>query len=76
MPTYEYKCENCGTFEKFQKISASPLTECPDCKGEVKKIIGAPGIIFKGSGFYVTDTRSDDKDTTKETDSNDSGKAS
>lgn len=76
MPTYEYKCENCGTFEKIQKISASPLTECPDCKGEVKKIIGAPGIIFKGSGFYVTDTRSDDKDTTKETASNDSGKAS
>lgn len=58
MPTYLYECNNCGRFEEFQKITADPLTECPQCKGEVKRIIGAPGIIFKGSGFYSTDAKS------------------
>ncbi|MFP4662270.1 MAG: FmdB family zinc ribbon protein [Halanaerobiales bacterium] len=58
MPTYLYECENCGRFEEFQKITADPLSECPDCRGEVKRIIGAPGIIFKGSGFYSTDAKS------------------
>ncbi|MFW6035359.1 MAG: FmdB family zinc ribbon protein [Halothermotrichaceae bacterium] len=57
MPTYLYECENCGRFEKFQKITADPLDKCPDCKGDVKRIIGAPGIIFKGSGFYSTDSK-------------------
>lgn len=55
MPTYLYECENCGRFEEFQKITAEPLSECPHCGGEVKRIIGQPGIIFKGSGFYSTD---------------------
>jgi putative FmdB family regulatory protein len=59
MPTYLYECENCGRFEYFQKISDEPLQECPDCHGKVKRIIGAPGIIFKGSGFYSTDNRVD-----------------
>lgn len=57
MPTYLYECENCGRFEEFQRISEKPLTNCPTCQGETKRIIGAPGIIFKGSGFYCTDSK-------------------
>lgn len=53
MPTYLYECEKCGRFEEFQNISEKPLTECPECSSEVKRIIGSPGIIFKGSNFYV-----------------------
>ena len=57
MPTYDYKCSNCNhTFEYFQPMSAAPLTECPECKGNLKRIIGTgSGPIFKGSGFYQTD---------------------
>ncbi|ADO77710.1 FmdB family zinc ribbon protein [Halanaerobium praevalens] len=53
MPTYLYECEKCGRFEEFQNMSEEPLNECPECKSEVKRIIGSPGIIFKGSNFYV-----------------------
>src|SRR6266568_4686383 len=69
MPTYEYVCEKCGhQFEKVQSMSAKPLTICPQelCrqtrwgKGKVKRAIsGGAGLIFKGSGFYITDYRSD-----------------
>src|SRR5690349_3909592 len=69
MPTYEYVCEKCGhQFEKKQPISAKPLTTCPedDCsqkrwgKGKVKRVISTGGgLIFKGSGFYTTDYRSE-----------------
>ncbi len=69
MPTYEYICEKCGhQFDQFQSISAAPLTVCPRelCsqktwgKGKVKRAIsGGAGIIFKGSGFYITDYRSE-----------------
>src|SRR5215468_6229970 len=69
MPTYEYVCEKCGhEFEKFQPMAARPLTVCPQelCarktwgRGKVKKVISAgAGLIFKGSGFYITDYRSD-----------------
>jgi putative FmdB family regulatory protein len=57
MPTYDYKCSSCNkTFEFFQKMTDNPLTECPDCGGKLKRIIGAgAGPIFKGSGFYHTD---------------------
>ncbi len=57
MPTYDYKCKNCGhSFEIDQKITAAALTECPEChRSELKRIIGGVGIAFKGSGFYVTD---------------------
>ena len=60
MPTYDYKCTNCNyTFEYFQPMTAEPLTECPNCKGTVKRIIGkGAGPIFKGSGFYQTDYKS------------------
>lgn len=63
MPTYEYKCDTCGNeFEEFQSITAEPLTECkiPDCKGTVHRLISSgAGFLFKGSGFYITDYRSD-----------------
>lgn len=60
MPTYDYECTSCGhTFEYFQAMSDDPLTECPKCGGKVKRLIGGGlGVIFKGSGFYVTDNRS------------------
>lgn len=62
MPTYDYKCDACGyAFEKFQSITAPAIRKCPECKKlKVKRLIGAgAGIIFKGSGFYQTDYRSD-----------------
>lgn len=57
MPTYEYECQKCGyRFEKFQNMSEEPLKNCPQCGGELKRLIGkGAGIIFKGSGFYATD---------------------
>lgn len=58
MPVYEYLCEQCGVrFEKVQSFSAAPLTECPTCGGRVHRVIQPVGVIFKGSGFYVTDNR-------------------
>ena len=56
MPTYDYRCESCGPFEKMQRMSDKPLTECPKCGGSVVRLIGnGAGIIFKGTGFYETD---------------------
>ena len=58
MPVYEYQCEACSNrFEKRQRFSDEPLTECPVCGGPVHKVIQPVGVIFKGSGFYVTDNR-------------------
>ena len=62
MPTYDYICENCGCeFESFQSITASPLRKCRKCgKMGLKRLIGSDaGVIFKGSGFYQTDYRSE-----------------
>jgi len=60
MPTYDYECEKCGhRLEVFQSITEKPLRECPNCKGRLRRLIGSGGaIIFRGSGFYVTDYRS------------------
>ena len=61
MPTYDYKCDTCEeVFEVFQSFNDDPLTGCPEeiCEGLVKKIFSAPGISFKGSGFYKNDSRS------------------
>lgn len=61
MPTYEYMCSKCGKFEQFQKITDEPLKKCPNCGStDVTRLISASNIIFKGSGFYVTDNRSDE----------------
>jgi putative FmdB family regulatory protein len=62
MPTYEYQCAACGhAFEKFQSIKAAPIKKCPQCgKSKVKRLIGmGAGLLFKGSGFYITDYRGD-----------------
>jgi putative FmdB family regulatory protein len=56
VPLYEYRCKSCGhTFEKIQSFSAPEEKECPVCHGEVERLISAPAIQFKGSGWYVSD---------------------
>jgi len=57
MPTYEYKCGDCGhTFEKLQSMKDKPLDKCPECNGKLQRLIGAgAGVIFKGLGFYAND---------------------
>ena len=58
MPTYEYECGACGPFEQFQRITEDPLSDCPRCGSAVRRLISSgTGIIFKGSGFYSTDSR-------------------
>jgi putative FmdB family regulatory protein len=62
MPLYEYKCDKCGTaFEVIQKLADSPMRTCPQCGGSVKKVISAPALQFKGSGFYITDYAKKDR---------------
>lgn len=60
MPTYEYRCTKCEhEFEEMQSMSAPPLDKCPECGGPAQRVIsGGAGLIFKGSGFYITDYRS------------------
>ena len=58
MPTYQYACTECGhAFEQFQSFSDDALTECPQCAGRLRKLFNAVGVVFKGSGFYRTDSR-------------------
>ena len=61
MPTYQYKCNKCDyRFEEFQLITESPISRCPRCQGAVERLItGGAGFLFKGSGFYITDYRSE-----------------
>jgi putative FmdB family regulatory protein len=62
MPTYGYRCGNCGhQFEIVQRISEEPLTACPKCQGKLSKVLYPVGISFKGSGFYTTDYKGADK---------------
>lgn len=59
MPTYQYRCSECGhDLEVVQKFSDAALTECPNCAGPLRKVYNAVGVVFKGSGFYSTDNRS------------------
>lgn len=59
MPTYEYACTSCRHhLEVFQSFSEEPLTTCPNCEGDLRKVFGSIGIVLKGSGFYRTDSRS------------------
>lgn len=59
MPTYQYACTECGhAFEQVQSFSDDALTTCPECRGRLRKLFNAVGVVFKGSGFYRTDSRS------------------
>lgn len=58
MPTYQYACTECGhAFEQVQSFSDASLTTCPECQGKLRKVFNAVGVVFKGSGFYRTDSR-------------------
>ncbi|HEX6686144.1 MAG TPA: FmdB family zinc ribbon protein [Candidatus Limnocylindrales bacterium] len=60
MPTYQYACTSCGhQLEAVQSFADEPLTECPTCEGRLRKLFSGVGVVFKGSGFYRTDSRSD-----------------
>ncbi len=71
MPIYSYQCEKCGTrFDRLQKFTDKPLTRCPECRGQVKRLIQPAGIVFKGSGWYITDSKKSSSATvTSNTDS-------
>jgi putative FmdB family regulatory protein len=63
VPTYQYSCTECGHFfEQFQSFSEDSLTTCPQCEGRLRKVFNAVGVVFKGSGFYRTDSRSSSGD--------------
>ncbi len=78
MPTYEYYCTECNfEFEEFQSIASEPITHCPKCDGKVqRKISGGTGLIFKGSGFYITDYKNKKNSTSKSKPKSESTKAS
>ena len=66
MPTYEYKCRDCGhTFDIVQVMRDDSMTVCPECGGELRKVFAAPSIAFKGSGFYATDHGKKSKQTSE-----------
>ena len=65
LPTYQYACTECGhAFEQFQSFTDDALTVCPECEGRLRKVFNAVGVVFKGSGFYRTDSRTDGKSAT------------
>jgi len=77
MPTYEYRCTSCGQhIEAVQSFTDDPLTECGVCGGELRKVFAPVGIVFKGSGFYKTDSRSGSGSSRKKDSSRESTKES
>ena len=77
MPTYEYACKKCGEhLEVVQSFKDDPLTECPNCGGELRKVFSPVGITFKGSGFYKTDSRPAPKSESPASSSSDSKSSS
>lgn len=61
MPTYSYHCDTCGhDFEAVQRFADDPLTECPACEAPIRRVIQPVGVVFKGSGWYITDSRPKD----------------
>ena len=73
LPTYQYACTQCGhAFEQFQSFTDDALTVCPECEGRLRKVFNAVGVVFKGSGFYRTDSRTNGAPATASTTS-DSG---
>lgn len=76
MPTYEYACTECDhAFETFQSFSEDSLTDCPRCQGRLRKVFNAVGVVFKGSGFYKTDSRASTKSSTTSSSNGDGAKA-
>ena len=70
MPTYQYACTACGhQLEAVQSFADEPLTECPACEGRLRKLFSSVGVVFKGSGFYRTDSRSSGSSTSSSADS-------
>ena len=68
MPTYQYACTDCDhAFEQVQSFTEDSLTTCPQCEGRLRKVFNAVGVVFKGSGFYRTDSRSDSKSSSATT---------
>ena len=68
MPTYQYACTDCDhAFEQVQSFTEDSLTTCPQCEGRLRKVFNAVGVVFKGSGFYRTDNRSDSKSSSATT---------
>ena len=77
MPIYGYECKECGVrFERRQSFSDDPITICPECEGEVRRLLEPAGIIFKGSGFYVTDNRGSKSSLTSSKKDHDGGSSS
>ena len=74
MPTYQYACTGCDErLEVVQKFSDDPLTECPACAGRLRKVFSPVGVVFKGSGFYKTDSRKESKPAASSTSKADGG---
>lgn len=64
MPTYHYRCKSCAhEFDQFQKFAEDPLTVCPECGEEIRRVIQPVGVVFKGSGWYITDSRPKSSDS-------------
>jgi putative FmdB family regulatory protein len=64
MPTYEYECRDCSVrFERMQRFSDEPVKTCPECGGMVRRVLHPVGIVFRGSGWYITDSRKSDSST-------------
>jgi putative FmdB family regulatory protein len=77
VPTYQYACTACEhRFEAVQAFSDASLTECPECAGRLRKLYGSVGVVFKGSGFYRTDSRSEAKASASTSSSSKDGKSS
>jgi len=77
MPTYQYACTSCGEkLEVVQKFSDDPLTVCPQCEGPLRKLFSPVGVVFKGSGFYKTDSRSTSRSSSSSSSSSGSGDSS
>jgi putative FmdB family regulatory protein len=73
VPTYQYACTACShRFEAVQSFADASLTECPECSGKLRKLFGSVGVVFKGSGFYRTDSRADAKKPAAESKPNES----
>jgi putative FmdB family regulatory protein len=71
VPTYQYACTECGhAFEQFQSFTDDALTVCPECDGRLRKVFNAVGVVFKGSGFYRTDSRESSTSTSSKSDAN------